>query len=111
MKVRNLFEKKIHTRLRRAKAEFKYEAEKIPYVLALHYCPDFIVTTPSGKVYIECKGYFRKEDKAKMRAVKKQHPELDIRLLFYSFRKEYERWATRNGFKYAFETIPKDWLL
>lgn len=89
---------------------YTYESEKIPYVLARHYIPDYIVLTPSGKIYIECKGYFRPEHKAKMIAVKKQHPELDIRILFYAPNKKYEKWAVKNGFKYAFSDIPKEWL-
>lgn len=109
-KTRNKFEKKIATQLRRSKREFKYESEKIPYVIAGHYNPDFVVTTPTGKIYLETKGYFRPEAKRKMVAVKRQHPELDIRIVFYSYRAAYEKWAIKNGFRYAFEKIPIDWL-
>lgn len=45
-----------------------------------------------------------------MIAVKRQHPELDIRIVFYGPNKKYARWAEKNGFKYAFENIPKEWL-
>lgn len=97
--------------LTQAQVSVKYETEKIPYVIAGHYIPDFIITTPMGKVYIETKGHFRPEAKRKMVAVKKQHPELDIRILFYRYSKPYERWATRHGFKFAFEHLPDEWLL
>lgn len=109
--TRNKFEKKIEKQLRRAKVSFKYESEKIPYVVAYHYIPDFIITTHTGKLYIECKGYFRPEHKVKMKAVKKQHPELDIRIVFYSERPQYIKWAEKHGFKYAIGKIPKEWLL
>ena len=79
-------------------------------MLARHYIPDFILDTPNGKVYIELKGYLRPEHKAKMVAVKRQHPELDIRILFYARKKEYIRWAEKNGFRYAFEKIPQEWI-
>lgn len=108
--MRNKFEQKIQRQLKRAKVVFKYESERIPYVLSGHYIPDFIIHTPTGLVYIECKGYFRPEHKRKMVAVKKQHPNLDIRIVFYSESKINKRWAEKNGFKYAIEKIPKDWL-
>lgn len=114
-KTRNEFERKLEKQLKRSKVPFKYESEKIPYVLAGHYTPDFILDTPLGKIYIEAKGYFRPEHKRTMRAVKKQHPEMDIRLVFYCLEtnkqgQKYAKWATRNGFRYAFETIPKEWI-
>lgn len=109
-KTRNKFENKIEKQLRRARIRFEYESEHIAYFLARHYIPDFILYTPLGKVYVECKGYLRPEHKAKMVAVKKQHPELDIRILFYSDNKKNTRWADRNGFKYAIGEIPKEWF-
>lgn len=109
-KTRNRFETKIEGQLKRARAIFKYESERIPYILARHYIPDFIITTITGKLYVECKGYLRPEDKAKMVAVKKLNPHLDIRIVFYAFNKKYVAWAVRNGFRYAVGNIPKDWL-
>lgn len=109
-KTRNKFEQRIERQIKRAKRHYTYETEKIPYVLARHYIPDFIITTPTGKIYVECKGYFRPEAKAKMVAVKKQHPNLDVRILFYAHKEQYIRWAIKNGFKYAVENIPKEWL-
>ncbi len=110
MKPRNKFEKRVEAQLKRAKVVFSYETEKFPYILARHYTPDFIITTKSGKIYVECKGYFRAEDKAKMRAVKKFHPEMDLRILFYAPNKQYIRWAEKNGFKYAIKKLPREWL-
>jgi hypothetical protein len=63
-----------------------------------------------GKIYIEAKGYFRPEAKRKMVAVKRQHPELDIRLIFYSASKANVRFAERYGFKYSVGEIPEEWL-
>lgn len=110
-KPRNLFESKTYQALKRKKVKFSYESERIPYVLAGHYIPDFLVVTPLGKIYIECKGYLRPEDKRKLKAVKTQHPEKDIRILFYENRKPNIKWAERAGFKYAVGIIPKEWLL
>ena len=108
--MKNKFEKRIYNQLKRRNCTFKYECEKIPYVLCRHYIPDFVITTATGKIYIECKGYLRAEHKAKMVAVKKQHPEMDIRILFYAGRPSNVRWAEKNGFKYAISKIPKEWL-
>jgi predicted nuclease of restriction endonuclease-like RecB superfamily len=110
-KTKNAFEERIYKALDKADVKVKYESEKIPYVLAGHYIPDFVITTPSGKVYIETKGYFRPEHKRKMAAVKRQHPELDIRILFYKYSLANARWAERYGFEYAFEHIPEEWIL
>jgi predicted nuclease of restriction endonuclease-like RecB superfamily len=108
---RNKFETKLRKQLTKAKVKFSYESEKIPYVIAGHYIPDFIITTPHGKIYVEAKGHFRPEAKRKMAAVKRLHPNLDIRIVFYSTNKTYIRWAEKHGFKYAIGDIPKDWLL
>jgi len=109
-KTRNKFEQKINLQLKRAKVIFTYEPEKIPYVLAGHYIPDFVLQTPNGKVYLECKGYFRPEHKRKMVAVRRQHPNLDIRIIFYRGTKQNIRWAEKHSFRYAIEKIPQDWI-
>lgn len=110
-KTRNKFETKLLQQLQQSKLKVAYESEKIPYYIAGHYIPDYVITTPTGKIYIEAKGHFRPEAKRKMVAVKKQHPELDIRIVFYSYNKKYIRWATKHGFTYAIGDIPDEWLL
>lgn len=98
------------TQLKKARADFTYESEKIPYLIAGHYIPDFILVTPLGKIYIETKGYLRPEHKRKMCAVKKLNPHIDLRILFYAAKKKDIRWAEKSGFKWAVETIPLEWL-
>lgn len=110
VRLKNKFEKKLYQQLKKSKLDFFYEDERIPYVLARYYIPDFIVLTPSGKLYIEAKGYLRPEHKSKMAAVKKQHPEKDVRIVFYSKNKANTRWAEKHGFKYAIDKIPEEWL-
>ena len=111
MKLKNKFESNTYKQLRRARVSFKYESEKIPYILARHYIPDFIITTPRGKVYVECKGYLRNDDRRKLVAVKRCNPNIDLRILFYSSTKTNIRWAERYGFTYAISKVPKDWLI
>jgi predicted nuclease of restriction endonuclease-like RecB superfamily len=109
-KVRNKFEAKIERQLKKSGVTFSYESERISYLLAGYYLPDFVLSTPTGKVYIETKGYFRPEAKRKLVAVKKLHPEIDLRILFYAYNEKNIKWANRNGIKYAINTIPKEWL-
>lgn len=109
-KVRNKFERRTQLFLRRHKIKFEYETERVAYVLARHYIPDFILHTPLGKIYVECKGYLRPEDRSKLLAVKRQNPRIDLRILFYEERKTQTTWAKKNGFKYAIGEIPQDWM-
>ena len=109
-KTRNKFEQKIERSLKKSKISFKYESERIPYLIAGHYIPDFVLTTKRGKIFLETKGHFRPEAKRKMVAVKKLNPSLDIRLIFYSRKLKDIRWAEKHGFLYSIETVPKDWL-
>lgn len=107
---RNKFELRIYGALKSSKASFKYESEKIPYLISGHYVPDFVLVTTHGKIYIETKGHFRPEAKRKMAAVKKLNPSLDIRILFYSYNKSNIKWCIKNGFQYAIHEIPEEWL-
>jgi predicted nuclease of restriction endonuclease-like RecB superfamily len=109
-KVRNKFERKILDQLEDSGLEVSYESTRIPYVLAGYYLPDYVVSTPNGKIFIEAKGHFRPEAKRKMCAVKRQHPELDIRIVFYRYSVKYERWAKKNGFICAWGEVPDEWL-
>lgn len=108
--MKNKFETKIYQQLKQSKLAFKYEGKKIPYVLARHYIPDFVIDTPTGCLLLELKGYLRPEHKAKMAAVKKQHPELDIRFIFYAKNAKYIKWCEKHSFRYAISTIPNEWL-
>lgn len=109
-KLKNKFEKKIYRQIKKRKLPVKYEAERIPYLIAGHYIPDFTITTQSGKIFIEAKGHFRPEAKRKMVAVKKLNPKLDIRIVFYSFKKQDVKWAEKHGFLYAIGDIPDEWF-
>ena len=103
----------------------EYETVKLPYTVNHIYTPDFILTLPDGRqLIIETKGNGHQFDAAvrqKMIAVRDQHPELDIRLCFYtdgkigpkrkdgSFRKQSD-WAKDNNFQYCIKEIPLEWL-
>jgi Autographiviridae endonuclease I len=112
--MRSGFERTLAADLKRDKVPFEYEPCDIPYVINHNYRPDFKL--PNG-VYIEAKGYFRTAAEiAKYRAVKAQHPDLDIRFVFMDENKKipgqkttHGQWAKRHGFPYASGKIPKEW--
>lgn len=102
----------------KVKFDYDYEPEKVTYTIDTPkiYTPDFRVVREDGSVfYIEYKGYFRKEDRQKMDAVKKSRPDLDIRIIFRENHKtgKVERvsdWCEKRGFKYAIGEIPLAWF-
>jgi len=112
----NGFRSKLEERLwkhrpKRRGLKSSYESESIPYTLTRKYLPDFIFSSARlGKIYIEAKGWFRNEDKAKMRAVKKCNPHLDIRMVFASKKEKDIAWCVKNGFPYAIGRIPSEWF-
>jgi hypothetical protein len=115
-KFRSGLEKKVAALLDDLGVGFEYEAQKLPYVLECNYTPDFIL--PSG-IILETKGQFTPEDRRKMLAVIKAHPELDIRMVFQApFNKiekrsktTYAAWCERHNIKWcAFHSIPVEWL-
>jgi hypothetical protein len=94
-----------------------YESVTIPYTMMVssRYKPDFILHEQA--MFIEVKGRFSMEDRAKMAQVKRQHPDLDIRLLFQSKRQRItklmtaEDWCRKMGFPCAQgPEIPEEWL-
>lgn len=110
-KLRNKFEKRIDRQLKKMKVTYAYESEKLSYVWSGHYIPDFVIKLPSGdKIYIECKGYLRPEDKRKLVAVKKCHPTYDIRIVFYRLVPTSIKWAARHSFPYAVDAVPREWF-
>lgn len=109
------FERTLAAQLSHSGVEWAYEAVKVPYILNGEYNPDFLLKK-SG-ILIEAKGLLDRESKRKMVAVKKQHPELDVRFVFMQAEKRipgtkqtHAQWADRNGFPWAEGKIPEEWL-
>ena len=103
---------------------WKYESEKLMWSPPLRpYTPDFILPKKSGgKMHIEKKSYLRPQDITKMRYVRKQHPEVDIRFVFSRASKPLGRvradgtrgthgdWATKNGYQWCDGFLPQAWI-
>tara|TARA_R100000406_G_scaffold91988_2_gene80395 strand:- start:828 stop:1181 length:354 start_codon:yes stop_codon:yes gene_type:complete len=97
--------------------KYEYETQKIPYVIAHNYSPDFIL--PNG-VILECKGYWDSADRRKIKEVKKQHPELDLRMVFQApfntiskkSKTTYAKYCDKLNIPWtSFANIPLKWLL
>lgn len=98
----------------------EYESERLEYTEYRQYIPDLIVRGRDDSVmYIEGKGYFPYSERAKMIAVKAQHPDLDIRIVFYrdtpsslgkGNKSKPSEWAEKHGFPWAIKEIPPEWF-
>ena len=92
--------------------EIKIEWEDLAYRT---YTPDFIL---DNGIIIETKGRFTAADRRKHKAIKKQHPKLDIRFVFTNSRcklnkgakSSYADWCIKHGFLYYDRIIPEDRL-
>ena len=100
------------------KVKYTYEKVKLKYVVPekVHsYTPDFHLE--ASNIFVETKGLFTSADRKKMRLIKEQHPELDIRFVFSNSKSKiskkskttYADWCERYNFKYADKHIPKEW--
>ena len=116
MNYRSGLERNVANTLSNAGASFSYESVKLDYVLRCRYTPVFVL---ANGVHLETKGYLDEADRRKMRAVKLQYPELDIRFVFMApdnvlyngSKTTYAMWAEKHGFPWCSSTnIPKEWL-
>lgn len=78
------------------------------------YTPDFIL---SNGVVIEGKGQFTGGDRSKLRAIKDEYPDLDLRIVFQRNNRlnkksetRYLDWAKKNGIPAVVLKIPSSWL-
>ena len=86
----------------------EYEPDRISFIQpakSRYYIPDFKI---GDATYIECKGKWTAEDRAKHVWVKQQNPDIRIILLFQNSKVRlnkrsqttYGEWATKNGLEW-----------
>lgn len=116
MAYKSGFERTLAANLSGRRIKFRYESKQVPYVLERTYNPDFEMVDYG--FFIEAKGLLDRDSKAKMVAVKRQHPDLDIRFVFMNADKKipgskqtHGEWATKNGFVWANGEIPEEWFI
>ena len=116
-RYRSQLEKKVADLLINLDVTFDYETTKIAYTIPHNYYPDFIL--PNG-VILECKGYWDAADRRKIKSVKEQNPDIDLRMVFQSpfntiskkSKTTYAKWCERLGIPWtSFQNIPLDWLI
>lgn len=97
---------------------FSFETLKISYTKpeTKHtYTPDFVL---DNGIIIETKGRWLLEDRKKHLLIRKQHPDLDIRILFQNANAKisktskttYADFCTKHGIPFAHKEIPDAWL-
>lgn len=115
MKFRSGYEKKIYNNVEERGLSVEFEPFKLSYLMKGNYLPDFVL--PNG-IIVEAKGYFDSRARAKMIAVKKHNPLLDIRFVFMNSKTKlrkgskltYADWCSKYGFTFADGMIPLEWF-
>lgn len=95
---------------------FSHESERIPYHKLHHYLPDFHLSDLG--YFIETKGRFLPQDRAKHLLIKQQHPDIDLRFVFQNPKAKlskkskttYGQWCEKHGFLYSGKKIPSSWF-
>lgn len=117
MAFRSGLEERVAELLFELGVKYEYESTQVPYIIRHNYTPDFVL--PNG-VYLETKGYWEASDRRKIKAVKIQNPDLDIRMVFQSpynkisksSKTTYAKWCDRHDIPWtSFHNIPLDWLI
>jgi hypothetical protein len=103
---------------RKHRFDFEYEPEAFSYFIEHWYTPDWKVQCKDGSsFFIESKGYWRPDDRRKVKLVREQHPDIDLRMLFQNDPKlhkksatRYSDWCKKHGILYAVGGIPEEWF-
>lgn len=117
IKFRSKLEEKIANLLEGLGVSYEYESTKLSYTIQHHYSPDFILP---NHTYLEAKGYWAPEDRRKILAVKRDNPDIDIRMVFQApyntiskrSKTTYAQWCEKHEIPWThFHDIPLEWLI
>ena len=95
-----------------------YESTKISYQTEHFYTPDFFL--PNKNIYLEAKGYWRPEDRRKIRTIRKQHPDIDLRMVFQNpyqtiskkSKTTYAQYCERHKILWgSYHELPLEWII
>ena len=115
-KYRSKLEERLATLLTTLGISYEYESEKVSYTIQHHYTPDFVLP---NHTYLEAKGYWDAADRRKILAVKKDNPDMDLRMVFQApynkinknSKTTYAMWCEKHDIPWpAYHDIPIDWL-
>ena len=116
-KYRSNLEKDIANLLEGLGVSFQYESEKLSYTIEHNYTPDFV---HPNYTYLEAKGYWAAEDRRKILAVKRDNPDVDLRMIFQSpyntiskkSKTTYAQWCDKHDIPWtSYKDIPIEWLV
>lgn len=116
--VKSGLEEVIAEQLTNLNVPYEYETLKIKYVQPQSnhtYTPDFIL---GNGIVVETKGRWQSPDRKKISLVKKQHPDLDLRIVFSNSKSKinkgskttYAMYCEKLGIPYADKKIPQEWI-
>ena len=114
---RSQLEEKVSDLLCELGIDYEYEPTKVPYQIQHNYSPDFLL---NNGIYLETKGYWDAADRRKMKAVKEQNPDLDIRMVFQApfntiskkSKTTYAKYCERIKIPWtSWHNIPMEWLI
>ena len=117
IKFRSKLEERIADLLEGLGVSYEYESTKVAYTIQHNYTPDFVLP---NYTYLEAKGYWSKEDRRKILAVKKDNPDVDIRMVFQApyntiskkSKTTYAQWCEKHDIPWtSFHDIPLEWLI
>ena len=116
-KFRSKLEENIATLLDGLGVSFEYESEKLGYTIEHSYTPDFVLP---NYTYLEAKGYWSPADRRKILSVKKDNPDIDLRMVFQSpynkiskkSKTTYAQWCEKHDIPWSsYHNIPIEWLV
>ena len=116
-KFRSKLEKNIADLLEQLGVSYLYESEKLSYTIEHNYTPDFVLP---NYVYLEAKGYWDAADRRKLLAVKRDNPDIDLRMVFQSpyntiskkSKTTYAKWCDKHDIPWtSYTDIPIEWLV
>ena len=116
-KYRSKLEERLATLLTTLGISYEYESEKVSYTIQHNYTPDFVLP---NHTYLEAKGYWDAADRRKILAVKKDNPDMDLRMVFQSpyntiskkSKTTYAMWCEKHDIPWtSYHDIPLDWLI
>jgi len=116
-KFRSKLEENVASLLEQLGVSYEYETEKLSYTIEHTYTPDFVLP---NYIYLETKGYWDAADRRKVLAVKRDNPDIDLRMVFQSpyntiskrSKTTYAKWCEKHDILWtSYHDIPLDWLI